>query len=383
MADWPTRDKTPMRVPYVEEALDFPISLRWKYELDENAIAPPIFVDGMLYVPCVIGVHALDTSRVKVDWIVRTEQYQYDEDLGHMIASPTMSNGLLYFCDETYITYCLDGQRGNELWRTREFWSSNESICSVGDLLILRTRHFGREEFGDEDPGYLAIDHEGEVEWLFNTAGSITTQEAAATDGISVFGDELGFFYAVDVRTGELRWKLRFNDFIPEVEGTDTIIRARAFPSIVGDRILVKTGSGNVIFCLGLHDGEVTWIHRAGMQTDRHASDGESMYFIKKGRENSLEAVDIESGEIALSKKLEDDALWETGVYEANGLVVGNHYFASFYKEAALAAFDTESGEMIWKHKTNAPINSSPIYADGHLYLVDLHGTVYCFGADS
>lgn len=95
------------------------------------------------------------------------------------------------------------------------------------------------------------------VEWVFETGGDVSA--TPAVDGDTVyFPDWAGNLFAVDKRTGELRWQVS----IPAITGVPGD-KARATPAVTEDRIILGTqgpfGGGGLVLAFDKFTGEHLW----------------------------------------------------------------------------------------------------------------------------
>ena len=138
----------------------------------------------------------------------------------------------------------------------------------------------------------------------------------AVADGIVYFGGSL-FLYALDASTGEEKWKLK------------TGSRVESSPAIAEGTAYIGSADGN------------------------------------------LYAADIETGEEKW--KFKADARVDTSV-DSSAAVVGD---TVYFGDRLVYALDIETGEKKWSFETEGFVESSPVVADGVVYIGSNDGSVY------
>lgn len=87
---------------------------------------------------------------------------------------------------------------------------------------------------------------------------------------------------------------------------------------------------------------------------------------------------------VAIQPGSEPSILWEDNEYlpEASSPVAykGLLFLATSY--GVIACYDIRTGEKYWEHDTSRGFYSSPVIAEGKVYVIDLGGVMYIFKAD-
>jgi outer membrane protein assembly factor BamB len=68
---------------------------------------------------------------------------------------------------------------------------------------------------------------------------------------------------------------------------------------------------------------------------------------------------------------------------EYHPVVLNKILYLGSPNDSSLAAFDTETGQELWRHYTNGPVRLAPVAANGKVYLGSDDGYLYCLDASS
>ncbi len=172
-------------------------------------------------------------------------------------ASPSLANGVLYAGSGDGYVYALQPQSGRVLWKAKT-GGRIRSAPAIAD---------GTAYVGSYDGKLYAFDTKnGSLRWRFSTQGaSLNSAEygydrrsiqssPSVGDGAVYFGAKDGSLYAVEQRTGALRWRRTGNVY--------WYMSAPAF-----DRHIVFTGNsdGRFIQALDTRTGAIVWQFNAGI----------------------------------------------------------------------------------------------------------------------
>ncbi len=68
---------------------------------------------------------------------------------------------------------------------------------------------------------------------------------------------------------------------------------------------------------------------------------------------------------------------------EYHPVVLNKILYLGSPNDSSLTAYDTETGQELWKHYTNGPVRLAPVVANGKIYLGSDDGHLYCLDASS
>jgi outer membrane protein assembly factor BamB len=222
-----------------------------------------------------------------------------------------------------------------------------------------------------------AVDRDnGEQLWAFPPEPSSRVTffaPPALGEGVLVAGDYNGVLYGLDPESGRLSWT-----FAPTNESRflgllkySQFGRFVAGALIEGDTVYVGSTDGN-LYALDVGSGEEKWRFRAGNEiwSTPLLADG-TLYITSL--DHHLYAIDPTNG----------DELWHYGaggaIVGTPAMHDGTLYFAAF--DSLVYALDAQTQETIWTHPTENWVFGSPTFTDDRLIVADLNGNVYCLMA--
>jgi outer membrane protein assembly factor BamB len=235
---------------------------RWRAALGGAVHATPAVEGGRVFVSSRNGgLFALDLGTGNRVW-----RFEMGPDLANpwgwdfWLSSPAVSNGIVYVGSGDGHLYAVDARSGKERWR---FKTGNRvrSSPAIADGIVCIGSHDGR---------VYAVDAEtGRPKWTFSIDGfsidsvkegfdrlSINSTPALSTDGLFI-GSRDGHEYALDRRTGALRWK--FGHKVTFVPGSPEVSWVEASPTLVGDLVLVGSSDGRTVHATRAATGQEVW----------------------------------------------------------------------------------------------------------------------------
>ena len=278
-----------------------PFRTIWTVHGDWSLIEfPPVLEDGRLFVGTNHGlVLAVQARTGRVLW---RRQFA-----GCVAASPAVGRGVVYVgfmdpppCTGTAPSFlaALDARSGGTLWRFRA------GVVETPPLLA-----DGLVYFGSWDRRVYAVDaRTGRLRWSFQTGAKVKGGVALA--GGSVFaGSYDGRLYAVDARSGRLRW----------AAGGGSLGGLYATPSVAKGRVFVGSTNGRV-YAFAAATGRLLWSKRTGSY-----------------------------------------------VYSPLALSGGSAFVGSY--DHRLYALDQATGAARWSFDAGAPVSGAPTVLDGLVYF--------------
>ncbi|MBN1813266.1 MAG: PQQ-binding-like beta-propeller repeat protein [Anaerolineae bacterium] len=310
----------------------------WAFTAKHSIWASPTFADGMVYLTDQDGnIYALDG---------RTGQKKWGVPVGIMTySSPIVDDdaGVLYVIAGNQI-YALDSQTGEKQGKHPSYWTESSPTIVDGVLYV-----------GTNIGYFYALDiHTGQEMWKYTSYDSVVSSPAVV-DGTVYFGSGDQHFYALDAQTGQEVWKV------------ETGGRVDSSPAIYGDAVYFGSYDG-CFRALDRKTGREIWC----FPTEKGSSSspavvGEMIYF--GDMSGHFYALDRETGREVWKVKVKGAGQSSPAV--ANGVV----YLGS--SEGYLYALDARTGAELWKFAAKAGIKSSPIVADGMVYFGSEDGTFY------
>ncbi|MBN2661853.1 MAG: PQQ-binding-like beta-propeller repeat protein [Tannerellaceae bacterium] len=335
------------------------------------------------------------------------------------MSSPLIYHGNVYVAtvDENLqgdgAIFALDGLSGKQLWRSPVRNSIKNTIVAEQGLV-----------FAQDAEGYLyAIDAlSGKISWEKKLAVNslpALIEGLVVSEGIVYAGTGLGLC-AVDCKTGKTVWT---NTEWKQHEGATTTWA-------VGENVLVSGSQWGALYGNDISTGKMLWGNSQNGLSDRGASaaiHNGLLYIISRSSLFIMEAnsgnvivrkdlpfkVDVtstplvtdkeivfgssQSGMVALDRETLD-VKWkfETGaalVYtapytrtpsasiETSPVLSGSTIYVGA-SDGTIYGIDKETGRLIWKHSTGAPVFATVAVSGNTLISVDFSGNVYAFIAD-
>jgi len=327
--------------------------------------------------PARTGVYATDGPRQfnGVKWAFKTD--------GWVLSSPALAGGLVYFGSDDKNLYALDASTGAEKWK----FSTGGPVRSSPAVVA------GTVYFGSYDGSFYALDAvSGKLKWKFETAGEkqfeakglhgyfpraqtvpdfwdFFLSSPAVKEGLVYFGSGDGNLCALDLETGQLKWKF----------ATQGVVHSS--PAVAGG--VVYFGSwDSYLYALDAATGQEKWkfktgedktnFNQVGIQSSP-AVDGGVVYF--GCRDSHLYAVDAQTGQQKWNFPTQGSWVIVSPVVR-NGVT----YFATS-DSALFHAVDAATGKERFTFPTGLFVFSSPAVAgdmayfgvfDGKLLAIDL-----------
>lgn len=306
--------------------------LRWKFPADGAVNSSPAVLEGTVYFASLAGtVYAVSLTDGLLRWKVSTGKplnpaWPGASGIDYYVSSPAVTEELVVVGAADGVLYALDRADGSIRWRARTEGRIHSSpAIGHGSVFV-----------GSFDGSVYAFDQEtGERRWRFDTEGrSLDSEPAgfdrrsivsspAVTDSAVYIGSRDGQFYAIDVGTGRLRWKVAH-------DGGSWSITS---PAIAGGMVYDASSDARFVHALSAATGDRRW------------------------RSSTMGPV------------------WSSPAIAGRTLYVGDG-------AGAVYAFDLATGRIHWSYRTGAAVMSSPAVADGVLYVGSADGAVYALRLD-
>jgi outer membrane protein assembly factor BamB len=313
---WPTYGRIPERTRDASFPVRPPYRRIWRWGGGSLLEFPPAIGYWRLYVATNAGrVVAINTRTGKHAWRYKSRRC--------VAASPAVHDYVVF---QTFLNrppcnarggHGVDGEVvafaagfGKIRWRRRIGPTETSPLVANGLVYV-----------GDWDGDAYALDERtGRVRWRYHTRGAI--KGAAALSGRRLYvGSYDGHVYCLDARTGKLIWRHASQRRLGH-HG-----RFYSTPALAYGRVYIGSTDGKV-YSFGATTGKIRWSHHTG-------------------------------GYVYGSP-----AVW-------HGLVLVGSYDGVFY------AFDAATGDIRWRHRANGPISGSATVIDGIVYFATLRRRTY------
>jgi outer membrane protein assembly factor BamB len=319
-AVWPMYGFGPDRTRAVGFRIRPPFRRVWRWYGGSLLEFPPAIGYGRLFVSTNAGrVYAVYVRTGKDRWIFRVRRCTAASPaldrrtvfVAFMNRPPCNARGGKGLDGEVVALAARDGK---VRWRTRIGPSESSPLVANGRVYV-----------GDWRGNEYALDERtGRIRWTFHTRGAIKAGAALAGHRLFV-GSYDGHVYCLDARSGRLIWRAAAQ---PRFGHTGQFY---ATPAVAYSRVYVGATDGKV-YSFGATSGKLRWSHSTG------------------GYVYSAPAV------------------W-------NGLVFAGSYSGTFF------AFDAATGDVRWRFRANGPISGAATVIDGVVWFATLKQRTYALAA--
>jgi outer membrane protein assembly factor BamB len=237
---------------------------------------------------------------------------------------------------------------------------------------------------GSMDKNIYALDaRSGTLIWSFQTLDRIESSPAVADGKVYTGGDD-GYVYCLDAANGSLIWRTFVNGDLPVNFAAS--LNLLSSPCVVDGRVFVGS-LDNYLYCLDAGNGAVSWKFKTqGLITSSPAVVDGSVYF--KSQEPSVGAlykINAADGSLVWKRDLPYQIIYQNGTdlhgsaTVADGMVFTSTNMKEYY------GINSTTGEIVWTYRDNNAVEfilSTPIYVDGHLFIIDKYSIV-CVNAQT
>lgn len=213
---------------------------------------------------------------------------------------------------------------------------------------------------------------QGAMRWFFQTPGPVLASPVVAAGLVLVNGGD-GVFYAVDSRSGVLRWQASVGDTL--VAGT----------AAVADGVVYVAAKGHGLMALNLSTGVPLWIVDTRLPVRAAPLVVGSLLFVPVGA-NDLLCLNRQSGAVYWEFKSEDVLadFWPTQGQPAITLDDGGLVFVALGASTEFNALHLRTGRKAWEQTMDSRMVGSPVYDaqlslvfaatwSGHIYAMDIN----------
>ena len=308
------------------------LSLKWKFPTAGPIVSSPSMADGIVYVGSADNnLYAVDAASGKLRWKFDTH--------GDVNSSPAIVDGTVYVLSLDGNLYAVDAATGRQRW----------SFATQGE------RRFSAAGFLGSMPSTEMMPDP----WDFYLSSP------AVVDGTVYFGSGDGHIYAVDAKSGALRWKYKTGDVV------------HGSPAVCDGAVYL--GSWDTYFyALNAANGDLIWRFKTGEDAKTHTMTGiQGSAAVAKGtvyfgsRDANLYALNAKTG--ALEWKFANESSW---VISSPAVVSGKVYYTTS-DSYRFQALDAHSGKPLYSLPTGIYSFSSPAIAGSHAYFGTFDGKVH------
>jgi eukaryotic-like serine/threonine-protein kinase len=306
------------------------------------SISPATGVPQNFYAPVTYTVTAADSSKISYTVIVTAAVE--DNLLADIVYMGSSNNNF----------YALDAHTGSLVWKDSTSGEFQYSTPTIDNGVI----------FVGCINGYLYAfdDLTGATKWSYLTGSGIEAG-TAVYNGTVYTGSDDHTFYAVDEQSGHLKWKY--------VTGGNV-----SSTPVVAGGIVYFGSSDNNVYALDAVTGVQKWSFATQAMVNASAPVLANGTLFIGSRDSYLYALDMATGNMKWKFGTGGISLEQSSPTISNGIV----YIASWVG-GSVYAVDANTGLLVWQALNGLGFSSSPVIADGRLYISADDGNLYALDA--
>jgi eukaryotic-like serine/threonine-protein kinase len=323
-------------------------SLVWKYSTDGPVHASPAVARGLVIAATIGGrIFAVDETTGKLRWSVRTgaplpQNIAPAGAWDFWASSPVVTGQMILIGSGDGNVYALDLMTGTERWRVK----------TTGRVRATPSVLNGTAVVGSFDGRVYAIDvATGKTKWVHHTDGDTIDLKkagydrraiqstAAIVDGLVFVGSRDDGVYALDLATGERKWRVSHRtSWVP------------ASPTVKDGRAYIGSSDGHFMQAIDVATGKEVWRNNVGSNLLSSPVLAGDLVVVGSGSTGSGrgEIIAFEASNGAIRWRLPlGDAIWSSPVVVGHELYIGS-----------------DDGGVIAVHEVNPKVPKLAVYYD-------------------
>ena len=219
----------------------------------------------------------------------------------------------------------------------------------------------------------IAFDLQGNKVWGRNLG--VPNNHYGHASSLMVWGNKVIVQYDTSTRGRMLALNTASGETIWDVERPVHVTWSSPILIEVDGKIQVVTTADPYVSAHDLETGAEVWKTEALMgEVGASAAYGEGLVF----------ATNEYARLVAIDPKAPEDFVWENDEYlsEASSPVVYNGLLFTATSYGVLVCYDAKTGEKVWEKEYGDGFYSSPMVAEGNLYIIDLDGVTHIVKAN-
>lgn len=217
--------------------------------------------------------------------------------------------------------------------KKRDFYEIMFSVTEGGSIDNMPLVHSGVIYFGSLNRNVYALDIKtGEEKWKFGTRGSLAISSPCLYKNSIIIGSYDHNVYRIDLSTGYMIWKFRTNK---EIMSSGTI----------EDGVYYFTGIDQFLYAINCEDGSLVWKYKASKPNISSPTVHDNKVFFASSDRN-LYCIDRLNGTLVWKLETEEEVLNDRPFTIIDDIL----YFGSM--GSVLRAVDIRTGKEVWKLET-------------------------------
>jgi eukaryotic-like serine/threonine-protein kinase len=323
--------------------------VKWKFATGDRIVSSPVWSEGVLYFGSDDNnLYAVDAESGRQKWKYATQ--------GPVPSSPAIAGGMVYFASYDGKFYALNADTGRLKWKfttagERRFEAKgihglqpkNQTIPDPWDVYLSSPVVVdGAVYFGSGDGNLYALDaRSGDLRWKFQT-GDVVHASPAYDSGTLYVGSWDSYLYAVDAATGHEKWRFKGGDD----PLTHNQVGFQSSPVVAGGLVYSGCRDSNV-YAIDAATGKEKWRFNNEMSwviTTPAVAKGK--VFFATSDSSLFHMIDAATGKSAVRQQL------KAYVFSSPSVAGDVAYLGVL--NGSLEARDLNTGELLWEFQTEA-----------------------------
>lgn len=279
--------------------------------------------------------------------------------------APLLEDGKLYVADAQGRVASLDAASGKPFWMVETKAKIATGLAGSGSLLLAGTR----------DAEVLALRKEdGASAWRSAVSSEVLAPPAEGKDAIvaRTVDDKI---FALDAQTGHRLWN--YGQAVPVLT-----LRGTGAPVVAGDKVLIGFANGTLA-ALDLGDGKLVW--ELKVSTPQGRSELEQMVDVDANplvADSLVYAVSFQGRLVAVSLD-SGRLLWARDMSSFNDMALDEERIYVTDSDSQIWALDRASGAALWKQdKLRGRAVTAPVTQGDYVVVGDMEGYVHWLARD-
>lgn len=338
-------------------------SIRWKFKAPGEVESSAVLSEDLVFAAGGREIFAVNKKTGEKEWSFSAKK--------QVLATGALGGGKYFIGTDDKHFYALDQRTGKLQWK---FPAGEFTGAAIVD------EDAGTVYAGSGANKLHAYSFDGKKQFEFKTSAQVASTPGLDKKGGVYFGDDNGYFYKVNTRTGQQEWKLKFESGI------------RSPPRMEKDSIYLGIGdpdektSGEIVRLS--YDGRVIWHSDCGGRKHKCESCWTSPALVNGVVIAGCGLDGIRSGHVWGLSERDGSPIWQfkakndcqtsspvvMGSGDAAGVAIG-------CTDGMLYALRARDGKKLWQFKSGKGIWATPaLDSDGSIYVGSHDGHLYALG---